>query len=685
MAANLTREEEQRVKLFTDEVNLHRHRLQQGAIAWKYAVKFLMARKFDVKRAIELYLAHQDIRNIEGVDLIDDNDAAFQQELASQKLTILPSRDSRGACIALLTARLHNPAQTKHQLVMKSLILQLDTALESYTTQRNGMVFIYDMTESKYSNFDYDLSIKILNVLKERYPARLKKVLIVTAPLWFKAPFKILRLFVREKLRDRVHTVNIKTLSAHISRDSLPRQLGGTLEVHHGQWLRCCMATSSSQNTDIRNDIDNYFHTYIEPPSLTPDGSSSGSQIHDTNLVISDMESETSKETVSEKHSDEDREKEVTVEKDNVKSPGAPEKPPLKRQRSPASVRLGEQHKNVPSLPCKKKSPADKDDFEESIHQPDANGLTVEQLETYTRRKTRRGLCKDYMTIKAERPAGTFNNARLKNNIAKNRYSDVLCLDHSRVRVTPVDENNTDYINANFVDGYKQKNAYISTQGPNPKTFAEFWTMVWEQRVLVVVMTTKTIERGRLKCGQYWPLEEETAEEYGDYIVINSGSRREENYTLTTLILQNLKTGESHDISHFQYLVWPDYGVPHTASAFLEFLFAVRKQQAERTLELGSSWQGHPLGPPMVIHCSAGIGRTGTFCTMDISIRRLADTGLTDIPTTVRKIRSQRAHSIQMPDQYVFCHLALLEHAQSIGLVPELNLTGFEDSSSEDD
>lgn len=152
---------------------------------------------------------------------------------------------------------------------------------------------------------------------------------------------------------------------------------------------------------------------------------------------------------------------------------------------------------------------------------------------------------------------------RIRTNLAKNRYTDVLCFDHSRVILSQEDDDPTsDYINANFVDGYKQKNAYISTQGkfysflqcksyrnsryrtftgPLPKTTPDFWRMVWEQHCLVIVMTTRVLERGRIKCGQYWETEEGNSCMYGIYKVRTLSVESNEDYTVTSLELTNFK------------------------------------------------------------------------------------------------------------------------------------------------
>ncbi|XP_074650156.1 tyrosine-protein phosphatase non-receptor type 9-like [Tubulanus polymorphus] len=675
MSAQLDAGEEEAVKDFIERVCGLQLAIHNGPVAWNTAVKFLMARKFDVNRAIELFIAHQETRQREGLVLIDPRDTRLHDELKTGKFTVLASRDNSGASIALFTACNHLPLQTTHQDTLKGLVIQLDTALESYETQRNGLVFIYDMTRSKYNNFDYDLSIKILNMLKGGYPARLKKVLIVTAPLWFRAPFKILRLFVREKLRDRVYTVSLNQLPVHIPKESLPVSLGGVLTSNHSEWARRCIQTMANQleTCTIPTDNNTQLATAASPGV-------------ETNPIISDMESEDSHETLPEKHNNEDREKEVEFEKDDVSkikragndqiSSSTGNSLPCKRGSETAAAQCADQSKGT--LPRKKHRPPSSA-FEDSIHVADG-GLTIQEFVNYCRSKRKVGFRVDYMGIKSEQPTGTFLEARKKHNASKNRYTDVLCMDESRVRLCGQD----DYINANFLDGYKQKNAYINTQGPLPRTYPDFWQMIWEQQVLVIVMTTRTVERSRLKCGQYWPAEEDSDEELGDFVVINVGIEKNTDFIVTNLVLQNTKTAESREIIHLQFISWPDFGVPHSAKAFLQFLFRVREEQAQKVKRLGTAWTGHPLGPPMVVHCSAGIGRTGTFVTMDINMRRLADVGTVDVEKTVRRIRSQRAFSIQMPDQYVFCHTALIEHAQNVGLIADVNMDGFDESDQSD-
>ncbi|XP_065223090.1 tyrosine-protein phosphatase non-receptor type 9 [Planococcus citri] len=655
MAAALTQEQEQIIKHFIEEVNLMRKERGEGPVSWSTAVKFLCARKFDVARAVALHDQHEATRHREGLLNFDPSIEPLKSELDTAKFTILPTRDATGAAIAVFTARIHSPQISTHQTTLQGIVYQLDVALESIETQKAGLVFIYDMSDSKYSNFDYDLSKKILMLLKGGYPAKLKKVLIVTAPLWFKAPFKILRLFVREKLRDRVYTVSIPQLALHIPRESLPVHLGGTLEVAHEEWLLHCFKTVANKKNE-ENGMEtapapatngNAFETEINAKCTEP--------LSDHPHLI-ENEGEEQRKTGN-KHS-----QGWQCSSSNLEGETSPQPAALSSASSGFS-----------------------DD--DSLHCDSSQGLNIEQFIETVIENGRNGLTNEYLEIKSRPPDGTFNDARQRSNQSKNRYTDVLCYDHSRVILSQIgDDISSTYINANFVDGYKQKNAFISTQGPLPKTCADFWRMVWEQHVLVIVMTTRVLERGRVKCAQYWP-EEDISEEliFAQFRITNDSVEKFNDYTITGLQITNLETEETREVTHYLFTSWPDYGVPQRAVAMLDFLNKVRQGQADMLKDLGDKWAGHPRGPPIVVHCSAGIGRTGTFCTLDICISRLEDVGLIDIRNTVEKIRSQRAFSIQMPEQYIFCHLALIEYAFHKKLISTLpDLSSFDMSHSDD-
>ncbi|KAH8287710.1 hypothetical protein KR054_011817, partial [Drosophila jambulina] len=713
--------------------------LERRPISHTTAVKFLNARKFDVERAVSLYVQHEQIRQKESLDTINPDVEPLLSELKTSKFTILPARTSSGAAIALFTASRHSPLSVSHTTTLQGIVYQLDSALQDTETQRAGLVFIYDMSGSKYSNFDYDLSQKILTLLKGGYPARLKKVLIVTAPLWFKAPFKILRLFVREKLRERVFTVSVPQLALHVPRTALPIHLGGTLEIKHATWLLSCRQSMTNREDELANIVG------------VGSGSGSGSAVAAANGT--ETEAATAGSTIiSAVHQLGDNNTTVVTVVSNgvgpVGSPGdAGSKPaasgggsepnenitinglspshqrqangsgcapttvnPLKLNTSGVAENssssgttnaAGTATAGAGSVgtaasggggttttngggefwsenPPSSASSGFSDD--DSLAGQEGDPKPIEQIVQMVKQRGRTGLIKEYADIRNRAPEGTFLYARMRPNLTKNRYTDVLCYDHSRVVLAHEDgDEPSDYINANFVDGYKQKNAYISTQGPLPKTSPDFWRMIWEQHCLVIVMTTRVMERGRVKCGQYWEPTEDSSLEFGNYHVRTISVECNEDYTVASLELRNIKTDEIRNVSHWQFTSWPDYGVPSSAMAMLNFLQKVRDKQAELVHALGDTWAGHARGPPIVVHCSAGIGRTGTFITLDICISRLEDVGTADIRGTVEKIRSQRAYSIQMPDQYVFCHLALIEYAYSRGMLQTVDLAGFDE------
>ncbi|KAL0271475.1 UNVERIFIED_CONTAM: hypothetical protein PYX00_008556 [Menopon gallinae] len=663
MSEVLTAEQEEAAKHFIEIVNrLRRHRCS-SPLSWSSAIKFLAARKYDVQRAVTLYEQHELTRHREGLVYFDTDAEPLKSELNTGKFTILPGRDASGAAVALFRAHMHHPSLSSHQTTLQGVVYQLDVALDSPETQKNGLVFIYDMSDSKYSNFDYDLSQKILTLLKGGYPAKLKKVLIVTAPLWFKAPFKILRLFVREKLRDRVYTISIPQLPIHIPRESLPTTLGGTLEIDHDAWLRHCRLSSMTNRHENGPQAKIMTTLYSEVNCHDEKNKSMKDNRDDT--VKKERKDEPSPEKhprlchspMSGEEDDEEISKSCHVNWERRESGGGGNSSP---PPPPSSASSG--FSDDDSLHCEVGGPA----------------LTIEQFVEHVRLKGRKELKAEYFEIRQRPLEGTFNFARLKQNIPKNRYADVLCYDHSRVLLSQQNNDPTsDYINANYVDGYKQKNAFISTQGPLLKTTADFWRMVWEQHCLVIVMTTKVVERGRAKCHQYWEQEEGSAV-YGNFEIRTKSVETYVDFTISRLELVNLKTEESREVYHFQYTSWPDYGTPHSALAILDFLERMRLQQRKMVASLGDTWAGHPRGPPIVVHCSAGVGRTGTFCTIDICLSRLQDTGTVDVRGTVERIRSQRAYSVQMPHQYIFCHLAVIEYALSKKLIPAVDLTELE-------
>uniref|UniRef100_H3DKC7 Tyrosine-protein phosphatase non-receptor type 9 n=1 Tax=Tetraodon nigroviridis TaxID=99883 RepID=H3DKC7_TETNG len=683
----------QAVKEFLDEVRSREQPHSAGLVSQPTAVKFLMARKFDVSRAIELFQAYKNTRIKEGIININPDEEPLRSELLSGKFTVLPGRDAKGAALALFTARLHRPDITTHKAVLQAIIYQLDKAIESAQTQREGLIFIYDMTNSSYGNFDYELCVKILNLLKGAFPARLKCVFIVSSPLWFRAPFAVLRLFVREKLRERVCTLKGHELTSHIPVTSLPEHLGGTSQYSHVAWIQSCV---NMHNNTVQTDTHDCVGSLLRSYSLECSNPSAGSDLPVANANCYDDKnanphnhcrvidgktqvpgqyqlSVSNRVQGNHQHCNgsavsggdagvSDSNPNANVNGRAHQAPPQSDTPP----DTPLSQKVTEEG-GVPPLP--QKSLPRPPHMEVSVHMPEPGGMTVHELVDYVKRKKKKGIYQEYEDIRKEPPAGTFDYSKKLSNQIKNRYSDVLCLDHSRVQLCKLDgdDETSDYINGSFMDGYKRGNAYVATQGPLPKTFADFWRMVWEQMVLIIVMTTRVVERGRVKCGQYWPLEEGRTEQHGYFRIRNAHIQVFQDFKLSHLELYNTQSGERREVCHYLYLSWPDFGVPKSASAMLDFREHVLQRRETAVQSLGSSWTGPPGGPPVVVHCSAGIGRTGTFCTLDICLSRLEDIGTVDIRETVRRMRTQRAFSIQTWDQYYFCYTAVIEYAQRNG------------------
>ncbi|XP_045418492.1 tyrosine-protein phosphatase non-receptor type 3 isoform X5 [Lemur catta] len=256
-----------------------------------------------------------------------------------------------------------------------------------------------------------------------------------------------------------------------------------------------------------------------------------------------------------------------------------------------------------------------------------------------------------------KKPGLAITFAKLPQNLDKNRYKDVLPYDTTRVLL----QGNEDYINASYVNmeipAANLVNKYIATQGPLPHTCAQFWQVVWDQKLSLIIMLTTLTERGRTKCHQYWPDPPDVMDHGGFHIQCQSEDCTIA-YVSREMLVTNTQTGEEHTLTHLQYVAWPDHGVPDDSSDFLEFVNYMRSLRVD--------------SEPVLVHCSAGIGRTGVLVTMETAMC-LIERNLPVYPLdVVRKMRDQRAMMVQTSSQYKFVCEAILRVYEE-GLVPTLD------------
>ncbi|XP_036681808.1 receptor-type tyrosine-protein phosphatase C isoform X3 [Balaenoptera musculus] len=276
-------------------------------------------------------------------------------------------------------------------------------------------------------------------------------------------------------------------------------------------------------------------------------------------------------------------------------------------------------------------------------------------LETYKRKIADEGrlFLAEFQSIPRVFGKFSIKDARKPFNQNKNRYVDILPYDYNRVELSDINgDAGSNYINASYIDGFKEPRKYIAAQGPRDETVDDFWRMIWEQKATVIVMVTRCEEGNKNKCALYWPSMEEGSRVFGDVIVEINEHKRCPDYIIQKLTIANRKekaTGRA--VTHIQFTSWPDHGVPEDPHLLLKL--------RRRVNAFSNFFSG-----PVVVHCSAGVGRTGTYIGIDAMLEGLEAESKVDVYGYVVKLRRQRCLMVQVEAQYILIHQALVEYNQ---------------------
>uniref|UniRef100_A0A8D0RKX2 Receptor-type tyrosine-protein phosphatase eta n=1 Tax=Sus scrofa TaxID=9823 RepID=A0A8D0RKX2_PIG len=292
---------------------------------------------------------------------------------------------------------------------------------------------------------------------------------------------------------------------------------------------------------------------------------------------------------------------------------------------------------------------------EVSFSQIKSKLIKVENFEAYFKKQqadSNCGFAEEYEDLKIVGINLPKYAAELAENRGKNRYNNVLPYDTSRVKLSVQTHSADDYINANYMPGYHSKRDFIATQGPLPNTLKDFWRMVWEKNVYAIVMLTKCVEQGRTKCEEYWPSKQ--AQDYGDITVAMTSEIVLPEWTIRDFTVKNIQTSESHPLRQFHFTSWPDHGVPDTTDLLINFRYLVRDYMKQS-----------PPESPILVHCSAGVGRTGTFIAIDRLIYQIENENTVDVYGIVYDLRMHRPLMVQTEDQYVFLNQCVLDIIRS--------------------
>ncbi|KAM7056127.1 phosphatidylinositol phosphatase PTPRQ [Acridotheres tristis] len=238
-------------------------------------------------------------------------------------------------------------------------------------------------------------------------------------------------------------------------------------------------------------------------------------------------------------------------------------------------------------------------------------------------------------------------DADLPWNRSKNRFPNIKPYNNNRVKLMPdAGIPGSDYINASYVSGYLCPNEFIATQGPLPGTVGDFWRMVWETRAKTLVMLTQCFEKGRIRCHQYWPEDNKPVTVFGDIVITKLMEEIQIDWTIRDLKIE--RHGDCMMVQQCNFTSWPEHGVPETTAPIIHFVKLIRARRAHDNT-------------PMVVHCSAGVGRTGVYIALDHLTQHVNDHDFVDIYGLVAELRSERMCMVQNLAQYIFLHQCVLD------------------------
>ncbi|NXM74634.1 PTPRJ phosphatase, partial [Serilophus lunatus] len=297
----------------------------------------------------------------------------------------------------------------------------------------------------------------------------------------------------------------------------------------------------------------------------------------------------------------------------------------------------------------------DKRNTEVSFSPIKSKVIKVENFESYFKKQqadSNCGFAEEYEELKSAGVHQPKFAAELPENRGKNRYNNVLPYDISRVKLSNQSSGTGDYINANYMPGYNSKKAFIAAQGPLPNTIDDFWQMIWEKNIYSIVMLTKCVEQARTKCEQYWP--DKQSKTYGDIIVTMVSEIVLPEWTIRDFTVEKSNIPESHTVRQFHFTSWPDHGVPETTDLLINFRYLVHQYNCQ-----------NPVDSPTLVHCSAGVGRTGTFIAIDRLIQQMEMENIVDVYGVVYDLRMHRPLMVQTEDQYVFLNQCVMDIIRS--------------------